>query len=156
MLEENRQRVIKYAIEAFEVCKQMKSIHPDQRYQAMMERASEFTKNYPVPARYMCEGLFDAKYFELWLKKLETAPYHSMDEFFQRQADYAKGLCKWLNPKASKKELDIVWNNVYKALDASKKDIEDRNEKAMEEIKNRKKRHLEEKRQELFDFLKTL
>lgn len=152
-LEENRNKVIQYAIDSFEICKKMKDIHPDKRYALMIKNASEFTKQYPVCAKYMSEGMFNRKYFELWLKKLEADPYHSQDEFFKRQADYAKGLCKWMNPRLSVKELNNIWNGTYKAMVASKKDIENKQEQVEAEIRERKLRHLNEKRKEILKFI---
>lgn len=114
----------------------------------------DFISTYPIPIRYMMQGLYQKDVFSKWLLSLTKKMWLKEEDFFEAQAKYAAMLMKKLNPNCSNKQIAEYRRHINEQLvqgrrefkekvDLAKKRLDEEEEKALIERKNDLKKLLE-------------
>jgi hypothetical protein len=158
-----------------------KEFTAEQRHKILLEKYKDIANMYPVVLRIMAR---DLRYNRVALRRmlekllkdqeinaLENAkrresgkqkqdPLAAMRSFITHQADYAKFLYieetkkagRHLNMKNAKK----IWNIEYDNMNRALKKIKEDEDRARNEFEDEKKKHLDQRRKELLDFVTEL
>lgn len=155
-----RQATLKLAWELYQVAQsaEILELDPNTKLVEFQRRYPNFAKLYPVPLAYLVQvPIYSPKAFEKMLKKIETNPGKGIEGFNERQADYAKYLymetAKRENGRYIAKKAQEVWQSVYNNLHAQVKEIKEAEKKAKSEFEEESLKHLNEKRNELRNFI---
>jgi len=140
----------------------LESVSLEQQYEWIVDKFPEFSKEHPIVLKKM---VFNRCYYESALrnyldKRYMKYPPQSMEDFNDRQADYARFLyienckfnkVKW-NPSKAKKIWEYESNNLHRIVKKLKEEEKD----ARSEYERESKRHFEEKKLELLEYLRTI
>lgn len=157
----------------------MKKITPDDRHKILLQKYKNFADMYPVVLRFLARDVrYNANAFERMLEKLlkdqklkseedsrtdpkkrkKKDPLSAMKAFITHQADYAKFLyleeCKRTGRHYDSRKANAIWSVEYDNMHRALKKIKDDEDKARNEFEEEKKKHLDERRRELLDFIR--
>jgi hypothetical protein len=180
--EENIKVTLQLADDIYKIMqdKRMKDIKPDDRHKILLQKYKTFGDMYPVVLRFMARDLrYNRMAFRRMLEKMikdqkmkarerETVggdskkkpkqdPMLAMKNFVTHQADYAKLLyleeAKRTGRHVNMKKANAIWQIEFQNMNTALKKIKKDEDSARNEFEEEKKSHLDERRQELLDFI---
>lgn len=120
-------------------------------------RYSDFAKTFPIVMRYMIQfRQYKTKAMVRYLKKLNSNPYRSEEEYCERQADYAKYLYMESTPHYTVKIAGEIYRDVLDALLQELKDYKEMVEVVKQKTKDGELKNAEERRVELKNLLENM
>lgn len=162
-IEVNKLEALKMAAQLFEIVSNPEIINsttPEERHKALIEKAKSFSDAFPIVVSKMArEVIYNENAFRKYLDKLHTNPGKGMEGFIERQADYVKFLyieeCKANKRHWNSKTANLIWQTEHSHMSKWMKKVKKQEEEARNEFEEEEKRHLEERRNELFEWLQT-
>lgn len=156
-----------------------KEFNADQRHKILIEKYKDIANMYPVVLRIMAQDLrYNRTALRRMLEKLlkdqeinalenakrRESGKHKQDSlaamrsFITHQADYAKFLYIEETKRAGRhldmKKANKIWNIEYDNMNRALKKIKDDEDRARNEFEDEKKKHLDQRRKELLNFVK--
>jgi len=177
---ENIRVTVQLADDIFKVMKdkRMREIDPDDRHKIVLQKYKNFADQYPVVLRFLARDLrYNRTAFIRMMEKMikdqkakaeadskidpkkrqNRDPMEAMKAFIVHQADYAKFLyleeCKRTGRHYSIKKANAIWRVEYDNMSKALKKIKEDEDNARNEFEEEKKKHLDERRRELLDFI---
>jgi len=164
-IEQNMEEAVQLANQLYLVVRQdaFRSIDEETRMKVVHEKYPTFARAYPAVVKWMVIRFkYSERAFRSYLKKIRLEfdkKYENNDQGFlayiKNQADYAVLLYKSLAKRWSAKIANKIWADEYDQMYRVYKDIKDKEKKAKNEFEEEKQKHLEEKVDEIFDFIKS-
>lgn len=125
-------------------------LNVQKRFEHFYTHFPLFTKNYPIVVRLLTGyNQYHPKAFVRFIRKLVTKHYQSREEYYERQADYAKYLYMSLTPHCSPKEANRVWRHTYETLRKESETFEKDYKDAEDQVKSKKQEDLDKLKLEL-------
>lgn len=160
-VEQNKRDAIQLATRLFNVIRNPELVAnstPDQRHKLCIEKARSLAEAFPLVVVKLSRDLdYNEKAFRKFLDRLHQDPGKGMEGVMERQADYAKFLyienCRAKNVHLNMKRAQEIWNHEYKHMKKWVKKTKEQEKSAKSEFEEEQKKHLDERKQELFDFL---
>jgi hypothetical protein len=130
----------------------------EQRYNFLTERFKNFQQAYPMVIKYMALYLqYNEKAFTRFMDKLQREPGKGMEGYIERQADYAKFLyeetCRARKKHINSKKAGEIWGDEYNIMIKQYRDMQEQEKKARSEFELENRKHMDERRRELLDFI---
>jgi len=162
-VEQNKRDAIKLANQIYKTISSpevRKESTPEQRHKVCIKKFKNFAEAFPlVLAKMSRDGYYNEKAFRRYLDRLHADPGKGMDGVMERQCDYAKFLYiedskargRHWDPKTANK----IWQQEYKHMKKWVKKTKDQEISAKSEFEDEQKIHVQERKQELLDFLQT-
>ena len=140
-----------------DVClnKDFQKLSPENKWEQIQQRYPDFVRCYPVIVMKMVEGIYSSKCFRLWLEKLRKDPGSGMDGVCERQADYARMLFKMTTKGWTPEQAKGVWKIYYDKMKEETDRITNAEKDARDELDHEKEEMLNERRNEIYEFLLT-
>lgn len=156
--------------------KRMLEYSADDRHKIVLQKYKNFADMYPVVLRIMARDIrYNHTAFEKMLEKMlrdqkaqsqtdekkrgskQRDPLDAMRAFITHQADYARFLyieeTKRMGRHIDMRKARAIWQIEYGNMNKALKKIKKDEDSARNEFEEEKKKHLDEKRQELLEFL---
>ena len=172
---------LQLANDIFQVMKdeRMLEISADDRHKIVLQKYKNFADMYPVVLRFIARDVrYNQTAFRKMLEKMlrdqktkseadaraastgskkAKDPLDAMRSFITHQADYAKFLymeeSRRQGRHIDRRKANAIWNVEYTTMNKALKKIKKDEDSARNEFEDEKKKHLDERRQELLDFI---
>jgi hypothetical protein len=160
-IEKNKREAIETAAKIFKIVKNptfVSELDADQRHAICVEKNKGFAQAFPLVLSKMARDFaYSEKAFIRFLDKLNRDPGKGMEGIIERQADYAaylyEELCKEQGKHYNMKTRKDIWQLEYQQMYQWMRDIKKQEKKAKSELEEESKKALEEKKNELLEFL---
>ena len=125
-------------------------------HKRIVEEHRDFAGCYPIVIRMMVyEKFFHAKVMKNYLVHISHNPWHSMDEFLERQAEYVVYVERHRKPRTSQKDIAKFREYVIAMLKKENEDFNKLNKEVTEELNKEQDSVKEERRKALYERLKA-
>lgn len=160
-IEKNKREAVEAAASIFKIVTNpsfANQLNADQRHQVCVEKNKGFAQAFPLVLSKMARDFaYSEKAFRRFLDKLHKDPGKGMDGIIERQADYAgylyEELCRANGKHVNTKTRRDIWQTEYQQMYQWMKDIKKQEKKAKSELDEESKKSLEERKNELLEFL---
>ncbi len=160
-IEKNKREAIDVAAKIFKVVTNpsfANQLDADQRHYVCVEKNKGFAQAFPLVLSKMARDFaYSEKAFRRFLDKQHRDPGKGMEGIIERQADYAaylyEELCKEEGKHYNMKTRKNIWQSEYQQMYSWMRDIKKQEKQAKNELEEESKKALEEKKNELLEFL---
>lgn len=160
-VEQNKRDAIQMANNLFKIISSSEVVRnttPEQRHKICIEKSKNFSDAFPlVMAKMARENRYSEIAFRKFLDKLHQDPGQGMEGVMERQSDYVKFLyieeCKKSGRHWSMKTANNIWQQEYNHMKKWVKKTKNQEKKIKSEFEDEQVKHVDERKQELFDWL---